>query len=147
MANRSLQEISSLLTSRLSVAKKNYANPWSMEPDVHRSWDAESKASLVILWGLLVYPRLDPDMKKNRERTISVNRIYQLFGEHLGSEKDWSQVVARLKKHDYIRFPTEETITAGTRLWTAVDASKMYHLFRTSVLVRKMNLSEKEEGL
>ncbi|OYD08902.1 hypothetical protein [Paludifilum halophilum] len=141
MENGSVGKISSLLTSRLSSSGREHDNIGEDRP-IHRDWDDPSRASLVVLWGLLIYPQLDPDMKKkNGERSVRFDEVYRLFQEHLGSARKWQEVLAQLKKYDYIRFRDERTITAGTRLWTAVDASKMYQLFRTSVLVRQFRNS------
>ncbi|SFS66848.1 hypothetical protein [Marininema halotolerans] len=136
--NRVANDISTLLTSRSPSPARKYSYPWESEGPIHRDWDAVSKASLVILWGLLVYPRLDPDMKKNDEPHVRIDEVRDMFSDHLGADEEWNSVMKQLTKNDYIRC-SEGIVSAGTRLWTAVDASRMYHLFRTSVLVRKMS--------
>ncbi|SDW68163.1 hypothetical protein SAMN05444487_105120 [Marininema mesophilum] len=137
MTNRAAYDISSLLTSRQTSLERSYANPWELEGPVHRDWDVVSRASLVILWGLLVYPRLDPDMKKNGEPQVHLAHVRSMFAEHLGADEEWNRILNKLTRNDYIRC-SEGCVYAGARLWTALDASRMYHLFRTSVLVRKM---------
>lgn len=135
MSQSSAKEISSLLVSR-SVGPE--ANPFS-RPVIHKDWDEVSRASLVILWGLLIYPRLDPDQKKQAgEPGMGLDQVYRLFSEHLGTALQWKNVLNRLKAYDYIRLSEGNQILAGTRLWTAVDAGEMYRIFRSSVLVRQM---------
>lgn len=137
MTQESLQNISSLLTSRVSSSVgKSKRGSKTINP--HQEWDDTSRTSLVILWGLLIYPQLDPDMKKrNQVPEVKLDHVYLLFQEYLGSDSEWKGILSRLKKYDYIRYRSKNRITAGTRLWTALDAAKMYPLFRTSVLVRQ----------
>ncbi|PTM59711.1 hypothetical protein [Desmospora activa] len=137
MAHLSVQEISSWLTSRFGGrVKSQNQNEQVNRP--HQNWDDQSRASLVILWGLLVYPRLDPDWREP-DPSVQLSEVYRLFNEHLGSTDQWETIVHRLEKYDYIRRRLNDTVVAGTRLWTAVDASRMYPLFRRSVLYRKQS--------
>lgn len=135
MGNLSVGEISSLLPE---IPKRKIAE--KEDPPVHKNWDPVTRAALVILWGLLVYPRLDPDMKKrNKEPIVDRNVVYELFHEHIGSKEVWEEILTKLKQYDYVRFREGEKLTAGTKLLTAVDAAKMYKVYRTSVLVRRLN--------
>jgi hypothetical protein len=141
MGNLSVGEIGSLLpeTARGDLDKKS-------DP-VHKSWDAVTRAALVILWGLLVYPRLDPVMSKRiKESVVDRTVVYDLFYEHIGSKEVWEEILNKLKRYDYVRFRDGDTLTAGTRLLTAVDAAKMYKVYRTSVLVRRLNQSVERKG-
>ncbi|PTX58286.1 hypothetical protein C8P63_11733 [Melghirimyces profundicolus] len=145
MSQLSARKLSSLLTSRSPSSEK--------EPDhrpdssIHKDWDERSRASLVILWGLLVYPALDPELRTQREPSVREDEVYDLFRDYLGTASDWNNVLKQLKAHDYIRYRRDgQRIVAGTKLWTAVDAAKMYRLFRSSVIVRNMWLDQRQKG-
>lgn len=136
MGNLSVGEIGSLLPE---IAKRR-GYPDREDPPLHKNWDSVTRAALVILWGLLVYPRLDPDMRKRKkEPVVDRNVVYDLFYEHIGSEEVWEEILNKLRQYDYIRFREDDKLTAGTRLLTTVDAAKMYKVYRTSVLVRRLN--------
>ena len=136
MSQSSAKEFSSLLISRSAGPGPN---PLSRSA-IHKDWDEISRATLVILWGLLVYPRLDPSMEHSG--TVKLDEVYRLFNEHLGNVSQWKQVLYRLETYDYIRFAENKSlILAGTRLWTAVDAGQMYRIIRSSVLVRELRRS------
>ena len=142
MSQSSAKEFSSLLTSRSVSPEPNSLS----RPTAHQDWDEISRASLVILWGLLIYPRLDPDLENQETSGVSLDQVYHLFNEHLGTTHQWKQVLKRLETYDYIRFAENQNfVRAGTRLWTAVDASQMYRTFRSSVLVRKMRHTHEKE--
>ncbi|RAL25696.1 hypothetical protein [Thermoflavimicrobium daqui] len=133
MSHISANEISLLLASR-----GNSLSP-ETDPKPHRLWDLDTRAALVILWGLLVYPLLDPDLKKNKQLGwIEINQLTYLFKEYLGDAKEFKDVLYLFKHYDYIRFRADGKIIAGTGLLSAIDAAKMYKLFRTSVLSRKL---------
>jgi len=53
--------------------------------------------------------------------------------------KSGRKILDKLKQYDYIRYLDGDKLTAGTRLLTTVDAAKMYKVYRTSVLVRRLN--------
>jgi len=137
-----VNEISSLLTTRYPLPGNRHKENSSDVP-VHRDWDITSKAALVILWGLLIYPRLDPKMRLQPSPVISVNQLRASFREHLGSEQQWKRMLERFVQHDYIRIQAPDRVTPGTRLFASVDAAKMYDLFRTSVLVRQLHTTTK----
>ncbi|MDR6225259.1 hypothetical protein [Desmospora profundinema] len=142
MAHLSVQEISLWLTSRFGRSVGGQKEKDEERP--HQDWDDLSRASLVILWGLLVYPRLDPDWRE-RDSSVDLNEVYRLFREHLGSNDQWETLIRTLQRHDYIRFRPDDRVVAGTRLWTAVDASRMYPLFRRSVLYRKRSRDHQKD--
>lgn len=129
MKTLSVVEISSILMSRSTAH--------NCEQIPHRHWDSVKQASIVILWGLLIYPLLDPDLKQ-RKSEISVDFLCRLFKEYLGEKKECTETMILLKHFDYIRFSENQRILPGTRLFAAVDAAKMYALFRSSVIARKM---------
>lgn len=132
MKSLSVSEISSILTTRTSFPKKS-----PVETAPHKHWDACTRAAIVILWGLLVYPQLDPDLQqKKHKHTIQVSELRRLFLEYLGSEEQCMQILHLLKHHDYIRIGEDQSIASGTELFKAVDALKMYQLFRGSFLSR-----------
>jgi hypothetical protein len=137
-----VNEISSLLTTRYPLSGNHHEQNSSDVP-VHRDWDITSKAALVILWGLLIYPRLDPEMRLQPPPVVSVNQLHASFREHLGSEQQWRSMLERFVQHDYIRIQAPDRVTPGTRLFASVDAAKMYDLFRTSVLVRQLHTTTK----
>ncbi|PRX42608.1 hypothetical protein CLV97_10196 [Planifilum fimeticola] len=144
MGNLSVREISSLLPE---IPKRRVDMDKGDSP-VHKNWDPVTRSALVILWGLLVYPRLDPDMRKREKEPVADrNVVYEHFREHIGSRQKWEEILARLKQYDYIRYRDGGKLTAGTRLLTTVDAAKMYKVYRTSVLVRRLNqlASQKSE--
>lgn len=143
MSRLSARKISSFLTSRLPSVKKETLQPTHSAP--HHRWDEASKASLVILWGLLVYPQLDPESKNRGRPAMHKEEIYRLFKEHLGTQTQWEGMLTQLRDYDYVRFTHDGSITAGTRLWTAVDGAKMYRVFRSSNLSRQEWLREKKD--
>ena len=133
MSQISVGEIGSLLTSRLSSSRFNL-----QEDPPHRQWDPISKAMLVILWGLLVYPQLDPDLKtEQRPDWIDMDQFIHRFGEYFGERQEGLKVLELFRQHDYIRVK-EDRIRVGTGLLAAVDAAKMYQYFRSSVLARQI---------
>lgn len=135
----SVNEISSLLRSRLAC-------PQETSPP-HRDWDSATRAALVILWGMLVYPQLDPDLRKKKgSYFIHVDQLVYLFEEYLGDRRECMKILSLLKQHDYIRLQAGERIIPGTGLLAAVDAAKMYKCFRSSVLSRKIFQLKQREG-
>ncbi|WP_175552305.1 hypothetical protein [Seinonella peptonophila] len=115
------------------------------ERPVHHSWDPTTRASLVILWGLLIYPLLDKDLKQEQKK-ISVDFLNHLFQEHFGGKDGCDSILALFQRHDYIRFTESRYIVPGTRLFTAVDAARMYPIFRTSLLARRLMKASKDHG-
>jgi hypothetical protein len=137
MADLSVQSLSTYLSARNTVTPKK--NPIPNDQSI--------RAAIVILWGRLVYPQLDPEMKETKgKQSVSISEIYRLFHEHLGSKKEWNHILTVLHRLDYIRMQGEDTVTAGTRLWTAVDGSKLFAVFRSSVLARKLYQFEKNQS-
>src|SRR5690606_21281318 len=135
MGKLSVGEISSLIPE---IPKRRVDMDKDDSP-VHKNWDPVTRSALVILWGLLVYPRLDPDLRKREKEPIADRDfVYEHFQEHFGSREKWEEILTRLKQYDYIRFRDGGKLTAGTRLLTTVDAAKMYEVYRTSVLVRRL---------
>jgi hypothetical protein len=127
----SVNEMSAYLRSRPVQSEQEEMYP-------HRLWEPAKRAALVILWGLLIYPQLDPDLRQQkRTYSIHVSQLINLFGDALGpdGENAWPATLRLLARHDYIRIKGE-TITPGTGLFVAVDAAKMYKMFRSSVLSR-----------
>lgn len=129
----SVSKISALLSTRNIFSTPQIDK--HLQP--HPQWDDESKAAIVVLWGLLVYPQLDPDLKENAPTIISLTKFQQLFMEYLDEEKKCMEILDLLQQHDYIRFKNKQ-ITPGTGLYISVDAAKMYPMFRSSVLARKL---------
>jgi hypothetical protein len=130
----SVKEIGSLLTSRFSSSR---FHPEEEPP--HRQWDPTAKAMLVILWGLLVYPQLDPDLKTTqRSIWIHMDQLIHRFGEYLGDRQDCFRMLDLFRQYDYIRIQEGERIVLGTGLLAAVDGAKMYRHFRSSVLSRQI---------
>lgn len=135
MSLMSIQEISSLLFSRYKVKEK----PVSDQDPPHRHWNETERAALVILWGLLIYPKLDPDLKDGHlSDAVHIDRFVNMFQDYLGCADQCHEVLEKLKKHDYIRIRDEIWVVPGTGLFAAVDAAKMYRYFRSSVLSRKI---------
>ncbi|SFX45549.1 hypothetical protein SAMN04487866_10871 [Thermoactinomyces sp. DSM 45891] len=133
MNSLTIKEISSFLSTRKHFPKKS---PTESPP--HKNWDSSARAAIVILWGLLVYPQLDKDLQQRRQKKIvTIAELQRLFFEYLGSKEQCMQILLLLKNHDYIRMDEEQTsISAGTELYKAVDALKMYRLFRDSIISR-----------
>ncbi|MBA4492924.1 hypothetical protein ACFO25_08455 [Paenactinomyces guangxiensis] len=137
MSPLSVKEISSLLTSRWPSPKIRSSGKENEPP--HRNWNSSLRAALVILWGLLVYPQLDPDMRNGKGIcSITIDQLVHLFKEYLGDKPECMETLFLLKQHDYIRIQANQRIIPGTCLLAAVDAAKMYRCFRTSVLSRKI---------
>ncbi|TCS95007.1 hypothetical protein [Hazenella coriacea] len=134
----SVKEISSLLSTRWSSPIKKPNNIQDQPP--HHQWDATSQAVLVILWGLLIYPQLDPDLQSNQRSHITVDELIRLFGDYVGQQESCMNFLLMFKQHDYIRLEGKKTlrIIPGTGLLASIDAAKMYRYFRNSVLSRRM---------
>ncbi|MBD1370975.1 hypothetical protein IC620_01180 [Hazenella sp. IB182357] len=133
MEQLSVKEISSLLNTRRSIPQKNPKIP-------HKDWGIAMHAAIVILWGLLIYPDLDPSIKSEKKhRTVSVEQLLFLFRDYFGDKQECMEMLNLLKNHDYIRMKNEDEIESGTGLYVAVDAAKMYTYLRSSVLVRQLN--------
>ncbi|MGA8941821.1 MAG: hypothetical protein WB502_03770 [Thermoactinomyces sp.] len=133
----SIQKMSSLLFSR-TPTKKEKPVCKDQEPP-HRYWNETERAALVILWGLLVYPKLDPDLKqKHLSDAVYIDQLVHMLQDFLGNTIEYHKILGKLKEHDYIRLRDETRVVPGTGLFVAVDAAKMYKYFRSSVLSRKM---------
>lgn len=122
----SLNQIRSTLTSRID------------EP-LHKKWPEEAQAAIVILWGLLIYPQLDIDLRKqwNAKEYIEKAHFENLF-EAYSEDYSTKQLLSLLEKNDYIRIDEEQRIRSGTQLFSAVHALRMYRFFRSSVLSRQL---------
>ncbi|MCS1350190.1 hypothetical protein [Mechercharimyces sp. CAU 1602] len=131
MSSLSVRELSSLLMIRHS---------YRSEQSVQQAWEPSSKAMLVILWGLLIYPQLDPSRPREKREAIDIDEIYQLFHDYIGSQQEWQTMLDQLSEYDYIRFVSDQKVVAGTKLWTSIDAAKMYQPFRASQLARTLKL-------
>lgn len=133
----SIQEMSSLLFSRVPTKKEKPVRR-DQEPP-HRHWNETERAALVILWGLLIYPKLDPDLRqKHPSDAVYIDQLVHMFQDFLGKTNEHHKILAKLQEHDYIRLCDETRVFPGTGLFTAVDAAKMYKYFRSSVLSRKI---------
>jgi hypothetical protein len=133
LSQATVKEISSLLISRTA------SSDFEREYVPHQHWDSDTQAALVILWGLLVYPLLDPDLRKNKQPCwTTLEQLTKLFPGSLGKDKQWMDILFLLKHYDYIRIRSDGVIQAGTELLSSVNAAKMYKLFRSSVLARKL---------
>lgn len=129
MKSLSVNEMSACLSSRTVPAEQERLYP-------HQTWQPAKRAALVILWGLLIYPQLDPDLRqRKRTYSIHVKQLITLFGDTLGGKETWISTLHLLERYDYIRMNGDEIIP-GTGLFVAVDASKMYKAFRSSILSR-----------
>lgn len=126
-------KISELLSTRHIFSKPKIDE--KIQP--HPKWDTKTKAAIVILWGLLIYPQLDPDLKEHATSRITYDRFQSFFMEYLEEEEECHKVLQLLNQHDYIRLEDQQ-ISPGTGLYISVDAAKMYSLFRSSVLARKL---------
>jgi hypothetical protein len=136
MTLMSIQEISSLLFSRHRIKTHRDLSDQELP---HRHWNETERAALVIFWGLLIYPKLDPDLREEHQSdAVHIKRFINIFENYLGSAGRCREVLEKLKEHDYIRFRDEEWVVPGTGLFSAVDAAKMYRYFRSSVLSRKI---------
>jgi hypothetical protein len=122
----SLNQIRSTLTSRLE-------NP------PHKQWSEQAQAAIVILWGLLIYPQLDKDIKKqwNLVDYITLSRFHDLFDAY-SCDQSTESLLELLVEHDYIRIDEQNRIRSGTHLFSAVHALRMYRFFRSSVLSRQL---------
>jgi hypothetical protein len=128
--------------TRIAVPKAAQAR----EEPPHRAWGLRDRAAIVILWGLLVYPQLDPDLKREkRTYWVNIEQLTCLFRDYVGDREQCLKILKRLQKHDYIRIKRNEEIIPGTGLFASVDAAKMYRYFRASVLARKMFQLEKPQ--
>jgi len=137
LSQLSVQEMSSLLCSRFVNPTLTSHHQETELP--HRTWDISNRAALVILWGLLVYPQLDPELKKRNLPSIYMDQLVYLFSEYLGDQEQCANRLALFRHYDYIRFGKKGEITAGTSLLAAIDAAKMYRYFRSSVLARRIS--------
>jgi hypothetical protein len=122
----SLNQIRSTLKSRID------------EP-LHKQWSVEAQAAIVILWGLLIYPQLDIDLKKQWKSKGYIEKTHfeNLF-EAYSEDYSMKQLLQLLEKNDYIRIDDKQRIRSGTQLFSAVHALRMYRFFRSSVLSRQL---------
>lgn len=128
-----ISKISELLSSR-----HIFSNPQMDEQlQPHPNWDSKAKAAIVILWGLLIYPQLDPDLQQNAVSSISITKFQTFFLDYLDDEQECQKILGLLNQYDYIRFEDNQ-ILPGTGLYISVDAARMYSHFRSSVLARKL---------
>lgn len=133
MSNPLIEEMGTLLTPR-----KAYSG--SEEGRLPQGqWDTEVKAAIVILWGMLIYPQLDPELKANRRRWIEMDPFEQMYKDFLDEPSAYESILEILVEQDYIRMGINHYMTAGTRLYAAVDAMKMYQCYRSSVLVKRVS--------
>lgn len=122
----SLNQIRSKLTSR-------------MEDPPHKQWSEQAQAAIVILWGLLIYPQLDKDIKKrwNAKEYIELPIFHDLFQAYTKEQKT-EKLLELLMEHDYVRIDENNHIRSGTQLFSAVHALGMYRFFRSSVIARQL---------
>ncbi|WP_124727991.1 hypothetical protein [Staphylospora marina] len=135
MGNLSIREIGSSLPARRVFSGS--AEERREEPP-HVRWDDSVRTVLVILWGLLVYPQLDPDLRDRRTFTLRLQDLSRLFPDYVGDSDRCAALIERFREHDYVRVTEGGTILPGTNLMVAVDAAKMYAMFRSSVLSRQL---------
>lgn len=136
LSQLSVQEMSSFLYSRMA---NPYAHHHQEMEFPHRAWDITNRAALVILWGFLVYPQLDPELKWRKTTNIHIDQLVYLFSEYLGDKEQCAQRLSLFRHYDYIRLGENGEIVAGTRLLAAIDAAKMYRFFHSSVLARRIH--------
>jgi hypothetical protein len=122
----SVNQIRSKLTSR-------------MEDPPHKQWSEQAQAAIVILWGLLIYPQLDKDLKKqwNAKEYIELPRFHDLFQVYTQNQTT-EKLLELLLEHDYVRIDEKNNIRTGTQLFSAVHALGMYRFFRSSVVARQL---------
>lgn len=126
------KEISSFLSTR-----QLYSNPnMDSKNQPHHQWDSTTRAAIVILWGLLIYPRIDPDLSKTRH-SVNIQDFMNVFCEYVREQEKCGKILQLLRRYDFIRL-SDEQISPGTKLFTSVDAAKMYCWFRSSILARNM---------
>lgn len=104
----------------------------------HQTWDLKSRAMIVILWGLFIYPTLDSELKSVRRKKISLDNLLKLFDGYFESQEECLERLFVLKQHDYIRFTQSEEIVPGTQLFASVNAAKMYNWFRNAAGARQL---------
>lgn len=126
--------MSSILSTRYIFS----APQASKQEQPHQDWDTVTRAAIVILWGLLIYPQLDPQLRKTTSVGVDVSRVRDLMKQYLGEKQGSIEILQQLKRHDYIRFYHQKVIP-GTAIFIAVDASKMYRYFRSSVIARQLS--------
>lgn len=125
--------ISSFLSTRQMYSKPSMD---SKNNEPHLQWDSTTRAAIVVLWGLLIYPQIDPDLSKTQQ-VVKIHDFVRVFSEYVSERKQCMKILQLLMRYDFIRL-SHQQMFPGTKLFTSVDAAKMYCWFRTSILARKM---------
>lgn len=92
---------------------------------IHQNWSEHDQTQLTILWGMLVFPLIERSFTRNRKPSITKEELQYTFPEYF-STKDLDQKLEQYRKHDYIRITAEGKIVAGTKLFCAFHAKRMY---------------------
>ncbi|MCH5583610.1 hypothetical protein MK805_01315 [Shimazuella sp. AN120528] len=110
-----------------------------LEDPPHKQWSEQAQAAIVILWGLLIYPQLDKDIKKqwNAKDYIELSKFHDLFQAYSGDQTT-ETLLELLTEYDYVRLDEKNHIRSGTQLFSAVHALGMYRFFRSSVIARQL---------
>lgn len=99
-------------------------------PFIHQTWSFDKQIQLIILWGLLIFPIVQQSVAKDQKPQVNVEELMRKFPEYF-SKHDFQETLKQFQKHDYIRIK-DEKIIAGTKLFCAFDARKMYDFFVTN---------------
>ncbi|WP_044642239.1 hypothetical protein [Risungbinella massiliensis] len=95
---------------------------------VHQSWSLREQTQLIILWGHLVFPLVHQSIAKGLKPTIDITKLANDFSDYF-SERDLKETLRKYCSYDYIRFQSETEIVAGTKLFCAFDAKKLYEMY------------------
>lgn len=112
-------------------------------------WSVSLRNALVVLWVLLVYPRLVPALRKQLPPQLTVTRLVKQLPAYFVSESVCWFLLHRLMRYDYIRM-RGDLITSGTKLWTTLDAKRLHafatHSPQVGRWLHRMRLAELREG-
>ncbi|HHY73717.1 MAG TPA: hypothetical protein GX497_10965 [Bacillus bacterium] len=105
------------------------------------------KAVIVILWCLLVLPRIDPMIRKELRKplTVAEDQLYENFKQHIGAKKNLKRIITILRKQQFLEYSSKmKAYIAGPRLFTAIDSNIMYERVKTHMIHFLVTEQEKQ---
>jgi hypothetical protein len=106
----------------------------------HKQWSEQVQSAIVLLWGLLIYPQLDHELGR-KLKTVGVISIPTFQTNVAAYTDEWSsdELLELFVQHDYIRLTDDQKhMYAGTKLFSAVHAHRLYRFFRSSVIASQL---------
>lgn len=102
------------------------------------SLTTQAKAIIAILWCYLIFPKINRAMKMElkEEPTVTEEQLYENFKQHIGSRQNLRRTLTLLRQYNFIEgiWGQKNTLKAGPRLSSAIDAVVMYDLLKDKVI-------------